>query len=65
MGYNANNVRDPKSWRQINVRLDEHAHEHLKTLCKVNRRAQWEIVQTLIEKAFEKLQDNPHARINP
>ena len=57
--------RDPKHVESINLRMGDNYVKMMDQLCDANRRSRREIVEILIGEAFEELENDKYARINP
>ena len=57
--------RDLKHVCSINLRMGDNYVQMMDALCGVNRRSRREIVEILIKEAFEELEQDEYARINP
>lgn len=57
--------RDPKHVESINLRMGDNFVTMMDRLCTVNRRSRREIIEILITEAFEELEQDEYARINP
>jgi hypothetical protein len=57
--------RDPQHVESINMRMGDNFVLMMDKLCAANRRSRREIVEILISEAYEELEQDEYARINP